>query len=662
MRVCTSSWLLFATLGVIYGLVGCGTNRVPTFTEDVAPIIYSSCTPCHNEMEPQTFQLQRYEDVAKHAQEIADVTLSGSMPPWLPEPGSVAFVEDRSLSPTEIETIQKWVHGGAQRGEGEVMYEPPLHTSGPPDLEFEMAETYILPAEGRDVIRNFVIPLPVSEISWVSTVTFVPKNPKVVQHATIWIDRTKASQRLADEDPEPGFSGMDPRSNAMDPDGLFLGWTPGIKPKRFTEDSAWKLVPGTDMVIQLHLLPSGQPEPVGFKVQLKLTDHAPAVSPTILRMGTQSLTIPAEQRDVVVEDRFELPVHTRIAAFLPRARYLVKRIELNALTPNGAVIDLLHLDWNLNWQEPYTLVSPLPLEAGTVLTLKAIFDPSGRYTSNAHQPPIDVPLGPYASDEICDMRIQFLHERVSDQQILDRAATAKHTDTRIAGIYAQLERNPEDAQALLDLALALGTKGSLIEAMQLTEKARKIRPDWPAAIHNQGSILLTLGKIQEALPFFQATLKLDPNYYEAHFNIGSILLARGDLIEAEAAIQDGLKIYPGDPSAWNNAGYVAQARQDFDRAVHCFEQAIELNPTFPTPRMNLAMLWAGMGEWEDAASVLDDLISINPTLADAWYYRGMVAQNMDDLNSAERYWLQSITLQPDHQAAINALNKLNEEP
>src|SRR5215472_9987444 len=80
-----------------------------TFFRDIAPIVHRNCSPCHRPGEAAPFPLLTYQDVKRHAQQIADVTRRRYMPPWLPEAGVGPFVEERRLSDTEIRLIDEWV-------------------------------------------------------------------------------------------------------------------------------------------------------------------------------------------------------------------------------------------------------------------------------------------------------------------------------------------------------------------------------------------------------------------------------------------------------------------------------------------------------------------------------------------------------------------------
>ena len=186
-----------------------------TFARHVAPIVFDHCAPCHRPGGSGPFTLLSYDDVARRARQIAEVTTSRFMPPWLPEAGFGEFVGERRLTAVQIATLAAWAESGAAEGDAADLPNPPVATEGwalgEPDLTVTLPSPYTLPADGPDVFRNLVMPLPVSETRWVKTVELRPGNPRFVHHAIMAVDDTTSSRRReADEteQPEqPGFSG-----------------------------------------------------------------------------------------------------------------------------------------------------------------------------------------------------------------------------------------------------------------------------------------------------------------------------------------------------------------------------------------------------------------------------------------------------------------------
>src|SRR5262249_11872460 len=152
------------------------------------------------------------------------------------------------------------------------------------------------------------IPIPAEAGSrFVRAVEFRPGNHAVVHHAVMRVDRTGACRKKDEQDPDPGFGGMD-MANAQPPDGLFLGWTPGASPYSGREGIAWRLTPGTDAVLQLHMVPSGKQETVQPSIGLYFTDEPPTRLAYALVVQSLDIDIPAGASDHVVEETFPLAV------------------------------------------------------------------------------------------------------------------------------------------------------------------------------------------------------------------------------------------------------------------------------------------------------------------------------------------------------------------
>src|SRR6266567_5550891 len=254
-----------------------------TFNRDVAPIVFEKCAGCHRPGQSAPFALLIYQDVKKHARQIAEVNQRGYMPPWLPEAGYGEFAFERRLSRDQVALMGQWIAEGSIEGNPTDL--PPLPRIaerwrlGEPDLVVTLPQAYTLPAEGKDVYRNFVVPLPVPALRYVKGLEFLPGNAKVVHHAFIDVDETRQSRRLAERQNPPGFDGMELPESAVMPGGQFLGWQPGTTPYFSSEGLSWVLRPNTDLVLQLHLHPTGKPEAVQPAIGFYFTVQAPTSTP-----------------------------------------------------------------------------------------------------------------------------------------------------------------------------------------------------------------------------------------------------------------------------------------------------------------------------------------------------------------------------------------------
>ena len=89
----------------------------PTFAGHVAAIVYTHCAVCHHAGGPAPFTLTSHDDVRDHAAQIAEVTASGYMPPWLPRAGHGEFVGARCLDEPTRATLARWAAQGAPAGD-----------------------------------------------------------------------------------------------------------------------------------------------------------------------------------------------------------------------------------------------------------------------------------------------------------------------------------------------------------------------------------------------------------------------------------------------------------------------------------------------------------------------------------------------------------------
>ena len=375
-----------------------------TFTKDIAPIVFSHCTVCHRPGQSSPFGLMSFADVKKRAKQITEVTQRRYMPPWLPEPGYGEFANQRRLSADQIGIIQQWVAEGLAEGNPADLPPAPRWSEGwqlgQPDLVVKMSEPYTLRPGGKDVYRNFVIPVPTTSTRYVQAVEFLPDNPKIVHHAFMKVDRTRESRRLDERDPEPGFDFMITPVSAQMPEGHFLSWVPGNALAREPNGLAWTLERDTDLVLQLHMRPSGKPEMIQPAVGIYFTDEPPTNTPFKILLTSRTIDIPAGVTRYEVEDSFILPVDVEVAAVLPHAHYLCRRMEAVAALPGGAQKWLLLIkEWDFNWQGDYRYAQPVFLPRGTTVSMRYTYDNSTNNVRNPHQPPERVAYGPQTSDE-----------------------------------------------------------------------------------------------------------------------------------------------------------------------------------------------------------------------------------------------------------------------
>ena len=157
------------------------TQEPPTFSRDVAPVLFEHCVACHREGGIGPFSLETYAGARERAERIAAMTGARHMPPWLPEPGPEPFVGERGLPAEAIAMLRRWADGGAPEGDPAALPAVPRFAAGwqlgEPDLVVAMSESYVVPESGRDIFRSFVVPVPTEHDRFVEAMEFLTREP-----------------------------------------------------------------------------------------------------------------------------------------------------------------------------------------------------------------------------------------------------------------------------------------------------------------------------------------------------------------------------------------------------------------------------------------------------------------------------------------------------
>ena len=175
------------------------TESAPTFSADVAPIMYRKCVSCHRPGEIAPMSFITYKDVRPWARSIREKVLAREMPPWDADPQHGKFRNDRSLTQQEIDTIVKWANAGARQGNPSAMPALPTFAAGwqigTPDVVFEMPVEYQIPADGTIDYQYFEVPTNFKEDRWMQAGEVRAGDPEHVHHIIVSVIEPERSTR-----------------------------------------------------------------------------------------------------------------------------------------------------------------------------------------------------------------------------------------------------------------------------------------------------------------------------------------------------------------------------------------------------------------------------------------------------------------------------------
>lgn len=385
---------------------------VPTFSRDVAPILYKNCTSCHRPGEIAPMSLLTYADARPYAKAIRDEVGEGHMPPWHADAPAGTFENERKLSDEDRTTLLAWVAGGAPKGDPKDLPPQPVYPQGwqigKPDVVLEMQEAFKIPAKGTVNYEYFYIPTNFAEAKYVQAVEVRPGNREVVHHVLVQYlakpDLTRTPvlkfnqeyQRL----PRPVLGEHQPRREQGVPSRLLATYAPGTNPQVFKPGTALRLEPGGVLELQMHYTPNGKPATDRTKVGLIFSkDPAPReVRPSAFFNTT--FTLPAGSPDTSVPGEVEFLQDTLVYGIFPHTHLRGKAWAYKLLLPDGTTKDILSVShYDFNWQTYYLFKEPLQVPKGAKILSTAWYDNSA---GNKHNPnsKVDVKWGDQTWEEM----------------------------------------------------------------------------------------------------------------------------------------------------------------------------------------------------------------------------------------------------------------------
>ena len=668
---CVLTWSLTAALlvgtrsGVRAAEAPNAPQSNPTWARDVAPILYKNCTTCHHPGGAGPFSLLTYADAKRWGAQVAKVTQSRFMPPWLPEPGHGDFADNRRLPDADLAMLKKWFEADMPEGDAKAAPAAPVYDAtwqmGKPDLILKQAEPFTLPAGGTDVFRNFVFPYPLKEGHYVSAMEIRPGAAQVVHHANVLIDRTGSFRRQHAGDWRAGVPGMEillDAGNTFDPDSHFLFWKPDTPALVESEGMPWRLDAGNDLILNIHLKPSGKAETIDAEIGLYFTDKPPTKQPMLLQLDRDdALDIPAGDKDFTVEDELTLPVDVDALGVYPHAHYLGKDMQAWAVLPDGEKKWLVWIrDWDIDRQAVYRYREPVRLPKGTVLHMRYVYDNSKANPRNPHDPPIRVRAGNRSEDEMAHLWLQ----------VLPVNADPKDPDPRLqleeAWMRNRLRHTPNDRISLYNLGAALAGEGKFAEAVPEFQQVLAVAPGDAEALTALGAALDGAGDWQGARPALEQAAASPSaekqQVCDARFDLASLELKHEELASAQTELRAELAACPDDADAhellartYAESGNVAGAEAEL-------RQAASLKPDAPQVHSELAQVLGQAGKLEAAIAEQQAALKLAPDDADGWNNLGALEARAGKTDAARGDFEHALKLQPDHAQARANLARL----
>ena len=410
--------MLYAIPGTQAGGPGTSSKNV-TFSRDVAPIFYKSCSECHRPGEAAPFSVLSYKDLRPWAKAIKEKVISRQMPPWHADPHVGQWANDPRLTQTQINTISAWVDGGAIEGDPKDLPPAPQFVDGwamgKPDVVIQMPEEYTVEASGPDEYQYFDVATNFKEDKYVQMAEARPGNRKVVHHIIAFVVppgqpnlnmvpkekrsaalegslkdtpfyrdgfliRMKKDQPVYNDGSEvpanlKGFNNVDDFLTAYAPGSDYGEWKPGM---------AKKVPAGATIRFQVHYSKvAGSVQKDRSMVGLIFAKAEPEKLMRTRAVANVFFEIPPNAERHKVTAYWKPSLDINLYSLMPHMHYRGVAMEYKVFYPDGRSEVLLNVPaYSFNWQMSYRPQTPIRIPAGSKIQVTGYFDNSAKNKYN----------------------------------------------------------------------------------------------------------------------------------------------------------------------------------------------------------------------------------------------------------------------------------------
>ena len=400
------------SLALALTLVGVGSAasaQTPTFSKDVAPIVFAKCAGCHRPGEVAPMPLLSFKDVRPWASAIKEKVSTRIMPPWHADRAYGAFRNNPSLSQGEIDTIVSWVNAGAPEGNPKDTPALPKFAEGwqigKPDQVFEMAADFEVPARGSIDYQYFEVPTNFTEDRWMQAGEVRAGDRAHVHHIIVYVREPQARTRqnvmsirpifAAGERPSlPSATSTTAGERALAPvagvaaatrstDNMLVNWAVGEDAPVYKPGMAKRIPAGSTLVFQVHYTTNGTAGRDRSRIGLIFSKEPPAQEIRTAAIANPMFAIPGGAANHQVEAEATFSDDVKVWTMHPHMHLRGKDMTYTATYPDGREEIVLRVPkFDFGWQTDYWLAQPISLPKGSKLHVTAHFDNSPANKAN----------------------------------------------------------------------------------------------------------------------------------------------------------------------------------------------------------------------------------------------------------------------------------------
>ena len=406
--------LVFSSCGNTKGTPG--LVEKPVFTENIAPLLFKNCVPCHRKNGAGPFPLTTYVEVLRKAKTIGKVTSAHFMPPWPADPSYSHFVGEKRLSEDQIGMIRTWIEQGCKEGDPSRIPSLPVFPEGSlygkPDLVLKMKHSFFLPGDNTDHFYLMKFPYELPADTFIRFIEFVPGKRKLVHHVNGFLIQYYQPEKKKDvfdgeyyEDTQVmDYPEAYRKMKLMNDDGIswpmltpsVVNYLPGVEAPAYPDGiGGWRMKrKGAIFLKDIHYGPSPKDEYDSSYFNVFFAPLPPKRQLREFQMGTLGKTpivppllIPPDSIKTFTTE-YLVPENWSLITINPHMHLLGQSFWAFAIKPGGDTIPLIRIrKWDFRWQYFYTFSKMVKIPAGSTIKVIAVYDNTRNNKLNPFSPP-----------------------------------------------------------------------------------------------------------------------------------------------------------------------------------------------------------------------------------------------------------------------------------
>lgn len=429
-----------------------------TFTKHIAPLFQEKCQTCHRAGSMAPMSLVTYEETRPWARSIKNRVIAREMPPWHVDKtvGIQKFINDISLTDSQIDMVSNWVDAGAPRGNPADMPEPVEWPKGdrfqledelgPPDMVVR-GDPWTMPAEGQDEWFQPRMEVNLPETVWVRAVETKPspEGRRIAHHSSSYLYQPKSEELVAAETAlRRGEIGVDelikimqePGNNTDEVREFFTEWATGKSGEIYPPNVGKIIRAGADVEFDTHYHAVGEEVTDEMEMGLWLypKDAPPKYNAQFVAMGGEgAANLQIEPNSVSVHTgTYVFPAPGIVHNFQPHMHYRGKGQLMEVTYPDGRHEVLNYTDrfdnnWHINYIYDPDYAPVLP--KGAVVHVTTWHDNTAANRNNV-DPNQFVTFGQRTVDEMAHLNEQVIFITQEDYESIIEERLSRNSQTQ----------------------------------------------------------------------------------------------------------------------------------------------------------------------------------------------------------------------------------------